>query len=66
MTDKPKRMDDRFIVKADTDFKARVQRIAADRYGTNTSLLIRIAVERFIEPLEADLAEREAQESVAA
>lgn len=62
MTQSPKRMDNRFLVKVDDELKARVQRVADERFGTNTSLLIRRAVETFIDPIERELDQRDESE----
>ncbi len=55
MAEKTERMEDRIVLRSDPEFIARVQRVADERFGTNRSLLVRKAIERLIEPIEAEL-----------
>ncbi|MDQ3541226.1 MAG: hypothetical protein M3440_11095 [Chloroflexota bacterium] len=66
MAEKTERMEDRIVLRSDPEFIARVQRVADERFGTNRSLLVRRAIERLIEPIEVELAERDANELQAA
>ena len=43
------------FVKVEPSFKRRVKRVADARFGENESLLVRRAIERLIEPIEAEL-----------
>lgn len=61
MTEKVERKEDRIVLRSDTEFVERVQRVADERFGKNRSELVRRAIERLIEPIEQELATRDAE-----
>jgi predicted transcriptional regulator len=65
--EEPEERKSRYIrFRSDPEFVSRIERVADARFGENKSVLIRRAVESFIEPIERELAERETQEASAA
>ncbi len=66
MVDMTEHKEVRVITRMEPSLVERVERVADEFYGGNRSLLIRLATIAVVDRRERELAERDAQEAVAA